>query len=287
MVKLFDEDVETREVLDWKGVHLFHFYFSSCSQKARICFNLKGIQYRSHPVNLADGENYTQFYLGINPRGLVPALVIDGEVHIESNDIITHVDHKFPDIPLIPAGMEDETALLLKEEDELHLDLRTLTFRFTWPRGKVARSPETLQKYREFGSGTVEGEIDTHKNREIKFWEIEANIGITDEAVRVSIGRFKDSLTRLSDKLQGSPYLLGENITVLDVAWVIYVNRLVFCGYPLDNLHPIVGDWFWPLREKDEFDRELIIPPDLQKTVDENHSAQADAGKSLVEVAGL
>ena len=83
MVQLFKEDIKTSEVLAWKGVHLFHFSGSSCSQKTRIVLNLKGIEWVSHPINLLKAENYSQWYLGINPRGLLPALVHNGDVHRE------------------------------------------------------------------------------------------------------------------------------------------------------------------------------------------------------------
>jgi hypothetical protein len=43
VVQLLDSDIKTREVLDWKGVHLIHYMGSSCSQKVRIFLNLKGI----------------------------------------------------------------------------------------------------------------------------------------------------------------------------------------------------------------------------------------------------
>ena len=72
------------------------------------------------------------WFLGINPRGLVPVLVHDGAVHIESNDIIQYLEQKFPTPRLIPAGHETEVAALLKHEDDLHLDLRTLSFRFVF-----------------------------------------------------------------------------------------------------------------------------------------------------------
>jgi len=45
MVQLLDSDIKTREVLDWKGVHLIHYMGSSCSQKVRIFLNLKGIDW--------------------------------------------------------------------------------------------------------------------------------------------------------------------------------------------------------------------------------------------------
>ena len=48
MVQLLDSDIKTREVLDWKGVHLIHYMGSSCSQKVRIFLNLKGIDWESH-----------------------------------------------------------------------------------------------------------------------------------------------------------------------------------------------------------------------------------------------
>jgi len=44
MVQLVESDIKTREVLDWKGVHVLHFMGSSCSQKLRVFLNLKGIR---------------------------------------------------------------------------------------------------------------------------------------------------------------------------------------------------------------------------------------------------
>ena len=287
MVKLLREDICTLEVLDWKGVHLFHFWGSSCSQKTRICLNLKEIVWESHVIDLGNGENYSEYYLGINPRGLVPTLVIDGEVHIESNDIITLIDERFPKIRLIPDGLETEIVKLLEEEDNLHLDLRTITFRFTQPRGKNPRSKDTLRKYREGGSGTILGKTDGDKEREIAFWETVADIGITDDAIRTSVGRFKRKFEEIDSSLAKYTNLLGETVTVFDVAWVIYVNRLVRCGYPLERLHPNLDRWFWSLRNRQEFDKELTVSPDLQKAVENHHALQRKTGTTLVDVADL
>ena len=68
MVQLVDGDIKTREVLDWKGVHVLHFMGSSCSQKLRIFLNVKGIEWESHPVDLFTNENFQPWFLGINPR---------------------------------------------------------------------------------------------------------------------------------------------------------------------------------------------------------------------------
>src|SRR3974390_1976163 len=123
MVQLVDADIKTREVLEWKGLHVLHFMGSSCSQKLRVYLNLKGVPWESHHIDLPANENFHPWFLGINPRGLVPVLVHDGAVQIESNDIIQYLEQKFPTPKLIPAGHENEIAALLRHEDDLHLDL--------------------------------------------------------------------------------------------------------------------------------------------------------------------
>ena len=58
MVQLIDSDIKTREVLGWKGLHIFHYAGSSCSQKLRIFLNLKDIAWESHYVDLSKNENF-------------------------------------------------------------------------------------------------------------------------------------------------------------------------------------------------------------------------------------
>jgi glutathione S-transferase len=287
MVQLAAGDIATREVLEWKGLHLFHFMGSSCSQKTRIFLNLKGIDWQSHVLNLSISENYSAHYLGINPRGLVPTLIIDGEVHIESNDIMTLLDERYPEPKLIPEGFETEMAKLLHHEDDLHHDVRTITFRFTQPRGRAPRSEEALADYRAGGTGTVLGIEDANKQREIDFWERIARDGITDAAIQVSAGKFRAALDDLDATLGGSAYLLGDDLSVLDIAWFIYTNRLKLCGYPVARLHPNVETWFQGLYARDEFAREIPVDPKVRASIDENHRAQEAAGQTLELVAGL
>src|ERR1700692_3765982 len=160
MVQLADGDIKTREVLGWKGVHVLHFMGSSCSQKLRIFLNLKGIPWQSHPIDLPAYENMQPWFLGINPRGLVPVLVDDGAVHIESNDIIQYLEKKFPEPRLIPPGHESEVASLLHHEDDLHLDLRTLSFRFVFAPPGPPKPAAALGRYVVNGSGTEQGAQD-------------------------------------------------------------------------------------------------------------------------------
>ncbi len=287
MVQLLESDIRTREVLGWKGVHLFHFQGSSCSQKTRIVLNLKGVDWTSHHLDISKSENLNERYLGINPRGLVPTLVVDGEVHIESNDVVSLLDARFPEPGLIPEGREAEMAELLRHEDELHLDLRTISFRFTQPRGRTPKSEEALADYRAGGSGTVLGEPDPNKRVEIDFWERIARDGITDAAIRVSAGRFRESFEDLDRRLEAAPYIMGERLSLADIAWFIYVNRLIRCGYPMERLHPNLFAWFEPLRARADFAREVEVSPEIQRAVEENQRRQREAGETLVDIAGL
>jgi hypothetical protein len=63
----------------------------------------------------------------------------------------------FPEPRLIPVGHEKEVAALLKHEDDLHLDLRTLSFRFVFNPPGPPKTPEQLKKYRTNGTGTLKG----------------------------------------------------------------------------------------------------------------------------------
>jgi glutathione S-transferase len=287
MVQLVDSDIKTREVLAWKGVHILHFMGSSCSQKLRVFLNLKGIAWQSHPIDLPGNENFRPWFLGINPRGLVPVLVHDGAVHIESNDIITYLEKTFPEPRLIPPGHDNSVAALLKHEDDLHLDLRTLSFRFVFAPPGPPKPAEALQSYAENGSGTVQGLADRDKQIQIEFWERAAKEGFTDEAARASARKFRGEFDAMDKLLEQQPYLMGDKLTVLDIAWLIYAHRLSLAGYPLARLHPHVFAWKERLASRPEFAREIAPLRDPKEQLEEWRRAQAQAGKTLEAVAGF
>ena len=287
MVQLVDSDIKTREVLGWKGVHVLHFMGSSCSQKLRIFLNLKGIKWESHLVDLFTNENFMPWFLGINPRGLVPVLVHDGTVHIESNDIIQYLEKTFPSPKLIPVGHENEVAALLKHEDDLHLDLRTLSFRFVFAPPGPPKPAEALKSYAASGSGTVRGAKDRDKEIQIEFWERAAREGFTDERARTSAQKFCTEFEALDKQLAHHPYLMGDTLSVLDIAWFIYAHRLSLAGYPFPRLHPRVSAWVEKLRALPEFSKEIAMPPESVARLEATRRAQAQAGKTLETVAGI
>ncbi len=287
MVQLLDSDIKTREVLGWKGVHVLHFMGSSCSQKLRIFLNLKEIKWKSHLIDLGTYENFRPWFLGINPRGLVPVLVHDGAIHIESNDIIQYLEQTFPTPKLIPAEHENEVAALLKHEDDLHLDLRTLSFRFVFAPPRPPKPTEALKSYAANGSGTVQGTKDRDKDIQIEFWERAAREGFTDERARASAQKFRAEFDALDKQLAQHPYLMGDTLSVLDIAWFIYAHRLSLAGYPLARLHPRFSTWVEKLRALPEFSKEIAMPPESVTQLEATRCVQTQAGKTLETVAGF
>jgi glutathione S-transferase len=258
MTKLIKEDIRTEEVFEWRGLNLIHFSGSSCSQKTRIFLNLKGIDWVSHHVDLSSGENHSDWFLGINPRGLVPILVDDGEVHIESNDIIQYLEEKFPEPKLIPEGYKTLTSELLKEEDDLHLDIRNISFRFLF--GKLARKrPSSIKKFEDY-EGTIEGKRDSHKVKEVNFYNDFLKQGIPVDALKQSVTKFIKVYERFEQDLANQEFLLGEEVSVLDIAWFIYTHRLDLAGYDFKKRHRAVYNWYLNLLGKEAFKKEIEEP---------------------------
>jgi hypothetical protein len=172
----------------------------------------------------------------------------------------------------------------LRHEDDLDLDLRTLTFRFIRAYEGPFRSPESLERYREGGTGTVQGKADANKLREIEFWE-NASDGISDIAARTSTDKFHAEFAELEKRLAKGPFLMGPDLTVLDVAWFIYANRVNLAGFPLDRLHPRVYEWFNGLAERKAFARETALPEKAAQAIDAHQQELHRTGKSLSDVA--
>ncbi|MGE0255426.1 MAG: glutathione S-transferase family protein [Alphaproteobacteria bacterium] len=283
MVKLLRSDIRTTEVLDWKGLHLFHFMGSSCSQKTRIAFNEKGVAWTSHHVDLPGHENFQERYLGINPRGLVPALVHDGDVHIESNDIIRHVDESFDGPRLLPESAGERTELLasMKVEDDLHLHLRALTFRYLAPVEVMMKDQKAVDTYEREGSGTVGGSADRRKPVEVAFWRgMKASNGITDAQVIAAVDAFMPRFAELDRRLGAHEWLLRSGFSALDIAWWITVFRVGALDFPLERF-PRLSAWYERLAARPGFSREVAMPPALAEMSRQHQAACVAAGTGL------
>ena len=85
-------------------MQLYSFFRSGTSHRLRIALALKGLSVDSLPVNLRTEQHVGADYKGVNPQGLVPALVLDdGRLLTQSPAIIEWLEEAYPEPPLLPA----------------------------------------------------------------------------------------------------------------------------------------------------------------------------------------
>lgn len=102
---------------------LYDYWRSSAAYRVRIALNLKDIDYETRQVDLREGAQRSEEYRAANPQGLVPMLDIDGQRLTQSLAIITYLDMKYPNPPLIPAMAAERahvTAMALAIACDIH-----------------------------------------------------------------------------------------------------------------------------------------------------------------------
>jgi glutathione S-transferase len=82
---------------------LYNFPQSTCSQKVRLTLWEKGLDFLDRPVNSAAREHLSDWYLKLNPNGVVPTLDHDGSIIIDSSVIMEYLDEVFPENSLTPS----------------------------------------------------------------------------------------------------------------------------------------------------------------------------------------
>jgi glutathione S-transferase len=80
---------------------------------------------------------------------------------------------------------------------------------------------------------------------------------------------------------------MGEALTVLDIAWLIYAHRLSLAGYPFERLHPHVFAWNERLSSRSEFAKEIELLRHSKEELERVRRAQEKTGNTLEAVAGF
>lgn len=90
---------------------LYGFFASSAAFRVRIALNLKNIPYEQASIHLRRDEQRGADYLALNPQALVPALVDDDQVFIQSLAIVEYLDETHPSPPLLPGHPADRARV--------------------------------------------------------------------------------------------------------------------------------------------------------------------------------
>src|SRR5271168_2249590 len=94
---------------------------STCSQRVRFVLNAKKLPFSEVKLDLLAGDQLKPDYLALNPNGVVPTLVHDGAIVIDSSVIIEYLDEVVPEASFTPRDPVRRAAMraLMRFIDEV------------------------------------------------------------------------------------------------------------------------------------------------------------------------
>jgi glutathione S-transferase len=218
---------------------LFHNAMSSCSQKVRLVLAEKSLAYESREVNLVSGEQHAPEYVKLNPNHVVPTLVHDGRVLIESSLIDEYLEEAFPETPLAPRDPAARHAMRLwvKTIDEkVHPAAGVLTYAIGARPAQWMQPPEV----REANLAQIPDPARRAARRSV------LEHGVAAPEFEAALHAFLDLLDAMDAKLAPGGWLSGDRFGLADAAALPYVLRLdhlamtpLFSG----GARPRVADW--------------------------------------------
>ena len=81
---------------------LYHYWRSSCSWRLRWAFAIKGLSYKTTPVNLLKGEQKSDEHCKRNPSAFVPSLQLGEQSFSESLAVLEWLEETYPTPALLP-----------------------------------------------------------------------------------------------------------------------------------------------------------------------------------------
>jgi glutathione S-transferase len=225
----------------------YHNAASTCSQKVRLVLAEKGLEYESRDVDLIGGGQHDPEYVKLNPNHVVPTIVHDGGVFIESTLINEYLEDAFPDPPLRPADAAGRHAMRLwtKRIDELHPNAGVITF-------GIGARPMILQRTPEEIEASIE-EIPDPRRRALRRSVIEH--GVKAPGFGDAVRAFARVLDQMQADLTTRTWLAGDRFSLADAAALPYVMRLDHLAMtPLVDARPGVADWYARVRARPSFE---------------------------------
>jgi len=245
---------------------LYHNALSTCSQKVRLVLAEKGIEFESKPIDLVSGQQHDPQYVALNPKHVVPTLVVDGEVVRESSIIAEYLDARVVANPLTPEDPLQTAKMRMwvrRVDDDIHGRTSGVFTHAIWTRRAVgSRSPEENEKYLSA--------IPEEAERELRR-DLIAN-GVASSRFAGAVSRMGAFLSEMETALTGAEWLVGERFTLADIAVAPYVLRVSDTGLSglwSEGRRPAVADWFERLRKRPSFEKAVTawVPQPLIATL--------------------
>ena len=186
-------------------------------RRVRVYLAEKGIEIEKVQVDIPAGENLAPAFRAINPRGLLPTLVLDdGTVIDESVAISLYFESLHPDPPLF--GTDAKSRAVIASA------LRHMEFDGLQSVAEVFRNSNPVFANRSI-SGT-EG--------------VPAVPGLVARG-RASVARF---FTSLNDTLAESEFVAGDTYSIADITAFCTVDFAKWIQMRIGDEHPHIKRWY-------------------------------------------
>ncbi len=228
-------------------IELYHAGMSVCSEKVRIILAERGQDFVSRPLDLRAGDQQKPEYLKLNPNAVVPTIVHDGGVVIESNIILEYLAEILPGPSLVTASPLGRTRMRYwtKQLDEaIHQLTSVISF-------AIGFRYQLLAKPREEALEVLRRIPDPfRRERQIDIYEK----GVASSHFAPAIRRFDKMLADMEKDLGRAPWLAAADYSLADIAYTPYVNRLeqLQLAHMWDK-RPKVAAWFDTVRARPSF----------------------------------
>lgn len=102
--------------MPFTGLTLYHAPVSPHARRVRMFIAEKGLNVRAIEVNLAQGEQHQAAYRSLNPRRVVPTLVLSNGTAIgEVTAIWRYLEDRYPELPLLGRSAEHAAIITMWE----------------------------------------------------------------------------------------------------------------------------------------------------------------------------
>ena len=234
-------------------LELYHDWDSLMSFKVRACLAEKNLDWTSRLIELTRFEHLKEEYLQLNPNGVVPTLIHDGQVIIESSPINEYLDDVFPNPSLRPSSSVERArmrAWVKYGDDVLHHGVRPATFELMIKPRLKSYSTEELEKL--IATHPQPARAEAYRKAaadEIDFDSIGHTVRVADEA-----------FSRMELSLSSHKWLAANTFSLADVMSMSFVDRIEHLGLGfLLERRPCVVDWTERLKTRDSYSNS--VPP--------------------------
>ena len=227
---------------------LYNFPHSTCSQKVRLVLHEKGLDFDNFFIDHKTREQTSDWYLQLNPNGVVPTLKHGDAIIIDSSVIIEYLDEVFPQNSLTP---DDPVA---------RAQMRKWMRYFEEVPTAAIRVP-SFNKYLSKKLGALSDEdylalANKHPVRKHFYLKMQKGQGFDAVETEYSIDKLLQAIVRIESGLEksGGPWLLGERLSLADYCVTPIFDRMDDLGlsYIWEN-HTGFFDWFAGIRSRPAF----------------------------------